>query len=467
MERASSSTLIDVFRLASGGMGTVAVAVRRGQSTSRGQGFQRLYAVKRIHPHLAEDREFRQMFLDEARIAGLIQHRNVVAVLDVGEDANGPYLLMEYVDGVAASELITSSGGVLPLEVAVEIIQQAAEGLHAAHELSDISGKPLNVVHRDVSPANVLVGFDGDVKVTDFGIAKALGRRTKTSTGVLKGKFGYMCPEQLRYQPVDRRGDIFSLGVVLYELLTGVRLYENDEDNRGLRAILEEPPPDLGAMREDAPPELVDLLMRMLAKDPAHRPGTGAEVARRLRLVRGTLEAEVGAEVDLPGFLSEMYGSLRQARRQSIAHALETNETTFRLRRPPRRRARVAVGVGVVALVGIGIGVGMTIGSSGTPASVETSAEVLRPVAPEERREPAPPVRGAAPPRVEPETELPEEPPSRRAHRPRHTMAAVMSSPMMSSRAMSTTARSTMSSSSSSATSQPMRGVDVVGWGER
>ncbi|HMR78999.1 MAG TPA: serine/threonine-protein kinase, partial [Polyangiaceae bacterium] len=178
--------------LASGGMGRVDLAVRKEGS------FERLFAVKRLKAEFATDPEVRGMFLDEARIAGLVRHPNVVSVMDIGEDESGPFLVMQYVEGITVAALISEkSAQPIPMEVALKIVIHAAEGLHAAHELRGADGTPLQLVHRDVSPQNIMVGFDGVSLVTDFGIAKAMGRTSRTSTGVLKGKLGYLAPEQL------------------------------------------------------------------------------------------------------------------------------------------------------------------------------------------------------------------------------------------------------------------------------
>ncbi len=193
----SRSGLLKLFDLAKGGMGTVELALRR-----EGE-FRRLHAVKRLHPHLLEDEDLRAMFLDEARIAGLLRHANVVSVLDVGEDAQGPFLVMDYVDGVTLSTIIQHHAPLqqlLPVQLCARIGGEIARGLAAAHELTGHDGKLLDIVHRDVSPQNVLVGFDGQVRLADFGIARALGRSAKlTELGVIKGKIGYQAPEQLRF----------------------------------------------------------------------------------------------------------------------------------------------------------------------------------------------------------------------------------------------------------------------------
>jgi serine/threonine protein kinase len=279
-----------VCALACGGMGQVDLVARVDE------GFQRLFAQKRLRPHLRNDADGRRMFLEEGRIAGLIRHPNVVSVIDVGEDSAGPYLVMDFVEGIALSDLVAraaSRGERIPLVVCLRIAIQIAEGLHAAHELRGPDGRSLGLIHRDVSPQNVLVGFDGIARVTDFGIAKALGRPSQTTTGVLKGKLGYLAPERLRFEEPDRRADLFSFGVVLYELLAGRRLYESADGMEGPRRILHEPPPDIAEERDDVEPELVELVFELLAKDRAHRPRDAGVVARRLeRTVASVISAD-------------------------------------------------------------------------------------------------------------------------------------------------------------------------------
>jgi serine/threonine-protein kinase len=297
-------------------MGSVELAVRRDGS------FERLFALKRLNAAFAGESDVRAMFLDEARIAGLLRHPNVVSVVSVGEDAAGPFLVMEYVDGVSVGELIQNRAvHPIPLDLGLRIVAQAADGLHAAHELVGPDGSALDIVHRDVSPQNILLGFDGIARVTDFGIAKALGRVTRTSTGILKGKLGYISPEQLRFEEPDRRADLFALGVVLFELLTGKRLYPSKGDMDGPRRILNEAPPDLGDHRRDADPELVELCFELLAKDREERPKTAKELARRLDAMIAALVAQGGA-TDTSEFLQRHFASQRASRAEAVSSAL-------------------------------------------------------------------------------------------------------------------------------------------------
>ncbi len=313
------TSYVPVLELASGGMGTVSVCVRRAGA------FERLYAIKRLHPHLQGDPAMRSMFLDEARMSGLLRHSNVVPVLDVGEDDAGPFLVMDYVEGVSVSRFIrhhAKQGDRVPVPLCLHIAAQTARGLHAAHELEDTDGHALQLVHRDVSPQNILIARDGVVRVTDFGVAKALGRSTHTSTGLLKGKVGYMSPEQLRFEPIDRRCDLFALGVVLFELLTAKRMFPGKDAAAVARRVLNEAPPDIGDMRPEVSPAVVELVFELLAKDPAQRPSTAAEVASRI-------EEELALEgaVDLASYVEANFGEELDQTRASVRESA-TSEAT-------------------------------------------------------------------------------------------------------------------------------------------
>lgn len=273
---------------------------------------RRPYAVKRLHPHLHSDPEFQQMFLEEARLAGMIHHPNVVAVHEVAIDERGPYLVMDYIDGVDLRVVmgrLASRGQRIPLPLVLQIMRDVARGLHAAHELCDEAGVSLGLVHRDVSPQNILLGFDGSVRLTDFGIAKAHGHSLRTATGVLKGKLGYLSPEQLQYRTLDRRSDLFSFGVLLFEALSGERLYRNEDGRSAGERILDEPPPDIGEFRTDVPFALVDLLFGLLAKDPGARPATAEEVADALHEAALDLD---DLPLDLSAFVQEIAGDAKK-----------------------------------------------------------------------------------------------------------------------------------------------------------
>ncbi len=375
-------------------MGLVELAIRE-----EGR-FRRLYAVKRLRDSYRDDPDFREMFLEEARIAGLIRHPNVVSVLDVGEDERGPFLVMDYVEGTSAAQIIeraSVAGREVPMQVALRIVMDTANGLHAAHELCDARGRAMSLVHRDVSPQNLLVGYDGATRVTDFGIAKAWGRTTRTATGVLKGKFGYLSPEQLRFDEPDRRSDIFSLGVVLYELLSGARLYKNKAGMDGARRILKEPPPDLGEVRDDVPAELIELSFSMLAKDPSHRPDDALSVARKLEAILAELAALEG-RVEVADFVSEAFAEERQNQADRVTGAIAsatgklalpaTNPArpSARLRvvaeasPPAERSSRLLPMIAVAGVIGVGAAVGVILatraGSGGAAAPEEPPASV-------------------------------------------------------------------------------------------
>lgn len=307
-----------LFDLSNGGMGQVALAARKDGR------FVRLYAVKRLLPALREDTSAREMFLEEARLAGLLHHPNVVGVTDVGEDEDGPYLVMDYVEGVSARDVVLGAraqGISLSTPMVCSVIAQVARGLGAAHELRGHDGTALKLVHRDVSPHNILVGFDGTARIADFGIARAAGREHRTSTGVLKGKLGYMAPEMLQFSDPSAQSDIFSLGIVLYELLTLERLYGGNDDRERARRILHSPPPDIGDLRPDAPPSLQALLLRMLAKDPALRPTSAADVAEELQRCASESAREEGPP-NIAEFLEEVFAEERESRAQEIRRRL-------------------------------------------------------------------------------------------------------------------------------------------------
>ena len=255
--------------IASGGMAEVYLARQAGAA-----GFEKLVCLKRILPHLARDKQFVEMFLNEARLAARLDHPNIVSIFDLGE-ANGNYFIaMEFIDGPslrAVHKLAAERGETLPIPEICKIISMAAGGLQYAHDLTDAAGKPLGLVHRDISPDNILVHRNGSAKVVDFGIAKAANSSSQTRTGTLKGKVAYMPPEQLRGEQLDRRTDVFALGVCLYELLAGKRPWEGTSEVALIGKIMTEEPEPLGNIRPDAPQELVNIVEKALNKDRAQR----------------------------------------------------------------------------------------------------------------------------------------------------------------------------------------------------
>jgi len=265
--------------IASGGMATVFL----GRVTGA-KGFQRLVAIKRLHPHLESEEEFVSMFLDEARLAAKIRHPNVVATLDV-EDDEHLYLVMEYVEGDRLLALLrhaAKTGEKIPPAIAVRIAMDTLAGLHAAHELTDDDGSLIGLVHRDVSPQNILVSVDGSVKLVDFGIAKASARLSVTRDGQLKGKIAYMAPEQTKRSEIDRRVDIFAMGIITWEMLTAKKLFNGESDVEVLNQLLFEPIPRLREVAPTVPASLDSVVARALERDPAKRFATAAEFSDAL-----------------------------------------------------------------------------------------------------------------------------------------------------------------------------------------
>lgn len=320
-------------------MGQVDLCVREDKT------FRRLYAMKRLKPGIREDAECRLMFVQEARLAGLVHHQNIVSVLDVGEDAEGPFLVMEYVEGVTANDVLRNarkSEIPIPVSVCLELIAQAARGLDQAHTQTSHDGTALQLVHRDVSPHNILIDYHGVARVTDFGIARATGSNHQTSTGVLKGKLGYMAPEVLQFAPVDARTDIFALGVVLFELLAGRRLYVGNDRERAAR-IVNEPPPDVGEERRDVPPDAQALVVSMLAKDPEERPATALVVAERLEAELRRLRADPDY-CGLGEYIEEQFEEVRELRQSEVQVALDTRQPDPVVAVPPKAEAPEASG---------------------------------------------------------------------------------------------------------------------------
>jgi eukaryotic-like serine/threonine-protein kinase len=263
--------------MASGGMATVHYGRLSGPA-----GFSRTVAIKRLHPAYSKDPEFLSMFFDEARIAARVRHPNVVATLDVVMHEAEVLLVMEYVHGASLSQVLRALRGAneaVPLSIVAAIVVQVLFGLHAAHEAKGESGGLLDVVHRDVSPQNILVGVDGVVRVADFGIAKAVGRLQTTVEGHVKGKTAYMAPEQMRGREVDRRADVFATGIVLWETLTGQRLFTGDSPIAVMNEVLEKPIPPPSNLRPDVPAALDVVVARALDRDVAARFTTAREMA--------------------------------------------------------------------------------------------------------------------------------------------------------------------------------------------
>lgn len=268
-----------IGQLARGGMGTVYLARHAGEA-----GFQRLFAIKILHEHLAEEDRFIDMLHDEARLAARIHHPNVVGVVDMGTVEDRHYVVMDYVEGPALSTLWKRSTPNRPIDLLLGIAIDTLEGLHVAHVMTDDEGNQLNLVHRDVSPQNILVGVDGVARLTDFGIAKAESRISSTQPGMRKGKIQFMSPEQIREpEAVDARSDIWAMGVLLWSLLANQKLFKADNDAATVSNILKKevvPPSTTDA----APPACLDaIVLRALERDPAQRFSSAIEMADALR----------------------------------------------------------------------------------------------------------------------------------------------------------------------------------------
>ena len=267
-------------KLATGGMAEIYLARQRGNA-----GFEKLVVIKRILPNVAEDPSFVQMFLDEARLAATLQHPNIADVYDVGEAQGTPFFAMEYVHGQDVRNIRMASrkrNEHVPLSIALAIVHGTASALDYAHEKVGQDGKPLGLVHRDVSSSNVIVSYDGAIKLLDFGIARAASRTHKTQTGTLKGKIPYMSPEQCRGLPLDKRSDLFSLGVVMYELTTGRRPFRGESDFEVMDQIVHKGAQAPSTVLPGYPPELDTIVLKLLAMKPQDRYGSAEEMLHDL-----------------------------------------------------------------------------------------------------------------------------------------------------------------------------------------
>ena len=283
--------------IASGGMATVYFGRLLGEG-----GFTRSVAIKRLHAHLAQNPEFSSMLLEEARLAGRIRHPNVVSALDVVALEGELFLVMEYVHGESVASLARAAaadGTRIPVGVTASIVSALLHGLHAAHEATGDHGRPLHLVHRDVSPQNVLVGIDGIARVLDFGIAKARDSAETTTDGRVKGKYAYMAPEQLQGQPIDRRTDVYSAGVVLWEMLTGQRLFVGETEGETMKNTLFPKVESPCTVVPGLPPELEEITLRALSRDPSARFDNARQMATAIeKCVALATSTEVGEWVD-------------------------------------------------------------------------------------------------------------------------------------------------------------------------
>jgi serine/threonine protein kinase len=296
-----------VAELAAGGMATVYLARFVGVA-----GFKRFVAIKRLHPHLAKEQDFIQMFLDEARLAARLHHPNVVPILEIGVKDEQYYLVMEYIEGDTVGHLMARAANVnkkIPVPIVVRIMLDTLTGLNAAHDLRDDDGTPLEIVHRDVSPQNILVGVDGVARITDFGVAKAQARLANaTQGGQLKGKLAYMSPEQVRgNMTVDRRADVFAAGIVTWELLTGQRLFKAEGEAETLFKVVAAEVPPIRNFEPGVPPEVEIVVRRALAAHPADRFASTADFAEAFEQAARTYNL-VATVRQTAAFVNEMIG---------------------------------------------------------------------------------------------------------------------------------------------------------------
>ena len=317
--------------IARGGMARVWAARLHGQ-----RGFQKLVALKTILPHLADEPEFERMFLDEARIASGVHHPNVCEIYELGEEKRTLYLAMEWVSGDSLARVLRASGKTEALEprVVARIVADACAGLHAAHELTDDDGRSLGVVHRDLSPHNILLTADGTAKVADFGVAKALGQlHEATSAGQLKGKIAYMAPEQVTGNQIDRRSDVFSLGCVLYEATTGQRPFRGDGDHQVMHAVLkgEYPPP--ASLVRGYPQELERIVARALSQQPILRYPTAERM--RFALEEFVARGQLVTQSNVAQVVRARLGELLDRRKERIRQASTAGDREGGWSEPP------------------------------------------------------------------------------------------------------------------------------------
>ena len=307
--------------IAKGGMASVWAARLRGT-----RGFQKMVAIKTMLPGLVDDLHFERMFLDEASLASQVRHPHVIEILDLGEVDRILYLVMEWVDGEPLNIIMkyAATRGGIPLAIAVSITAQACRGLHAAHELRDENGTLVGLVHRDVSPQNVLLTYDGVVKVVDFGVAKATSRASNdTEAGQLKGKIAYMSPEQLRGERIDRRTDVFAMGILLYMMTTGTHPFRGDDQSQTIRRISDDEPVTApSAIVPGYPAGLEAVVMQSLAKDASKRYPTANDMLIGLTRALPT-SMRPSTDEEVAEFLRALLPDRLEKRKNAIKAALE------------------------------------------------------------------------------------------------------------------------------------------------
>ncbi len=312
------------FEIASGGMASVYLARVEGPA-----GFGKVFAVKQIHPHLAKERQFQEMFMDEARLAARLNHPNVCGVIDFGEVDGSYYITMEYLLGetlAAIQRRVARRSADLSVDdyvgYACKVIHDVAEGLHSAHELRDNEGNPMELIHRDISPQNLYITYDGGVRVLDFGVARARSRTHHTKTGSIKGKFSYMAPEQIRGESIDRRVDVWALGVTLWETLCLRRLFRRESEGSTILAVIEGSVPSVSEFNSAVPPEVEAIVMKSLARDPDARYQSVREMGRDLARFLGKRADPIGAS-ELAEWMQSLFADNILEKRVLVQQALK------------------------------------------------------------------------------------------------------------------------------------------------
>jgi len=314
-------TLVD--RLAVGGMAEIFLATQAGL-----EGFQKTVVIKRIRSHLSKQGSFIRMFLNEAKLAAQLNHPNIVQIHDLGKIGDSYYIAMEYIIGRDMRRILPkaeSMGIPFPMVYALKIASSVCEGLYYAHQRADAFGNPLYIVHRDVTPENIFVSFDGTVKMLDFGIAKAAGQLEQTKAGEIKGKASYMSPEQCLGKPLDCSSDLFSLGIVLYEWLTGFKLFTADAEVAILRSIVDGTIYPPSYFRADIPQQVEAILMRALQKDREQRYQSAWEMQYDIDRFLGEYEFSP-SNIHLSNFLKQLFFDELEEEKARLTAALRAEE---------------------------------------------------------------------------------------------------------------------------------------------
>lgn len=313
-----------VGKLGHGGMAEVFLALAQGPS-----GFRKLLVIKRLHGHMRDDPALVEMFLHEAKLAARLNHPNVVQTNKVGSFEGHHFLAMEYLDGQPLNRVLKRTrdeAGALRAPLAARVVSDALDGLHYAHEASDFDGSPLRIVHRDISPHNVFVTYEGQVKLLDFGIAKAATQESNTRTGLIKGKFAYIAPEQARGDVVDRRADIWSMGITLWECLAGRRLFRGSSEVAVLHATLHDPIPRLAEVVSGVPDELSRIVDRALQRDPDRRYPTALAFKEDLDEWLAT-QSKASSRTTLSASMKAVFSDTIEAQRASLRGCLAQVES--------------------------------------------------------------------------------------------------------------------------------------------